>query len=199
MKATPLNLSGKACSGLMLVLALLFLLMTVSGVAAARCHVTNVSYAYPHQADPNQLITVGATVSGSCTSTGMEYYSLRVDLVDPASNSIARNSTPIGYNANNFTVTTEDSAITPSVNGTWPLQVYVYVIRAGGTSGAFLLDYQTVSNVTIVVGAVGATPVPEFNISLGFTIFVSLAIGTLLSRTSRRRGTWSRVRHPGVG
>lgn len=184
-----LNSPSKVCSGLMLVLALLFLLMSASGAAAARCQVSNVSYDYPHQANPGQQIVFRTTVTGSCVSTGMDYYSLRVDIVDTASNSLARNSTPIGYNANSFTVTAEDSAITPSVNGTWPLQLYVYVIRAGGTSGAFLLDYQTVANVTVLVGA---TPVPEFSIGLGFAVFVSLIIGSILvSRPRFRRGTWS--------
>jgi len=185
-----LNSTIKNCSGLMLVLALLVLLMTVSGVAALpRCHVSNISYAYPHQADPNQQVTVYTTVTGSCVSDGEAYYTLRVDLADMASNSLAINSTRIGFNASNFTVIGEDSAITPSVNGTWPLQVHVYVIRAGGTSGSFLLDYQTVSNVTILVGA---TPVPEFNIGLGFTVLASLMMAVMvLSRTSCRKRTWS--------
>lgn len=191
-----MDFNSKVCSGVMLILAVLFLMMTVSAAAAARCQISNVSYSYPHQTDPDQRIIVYTTVTGSCVSTGEDYYSLRVDLVDMASNSIVRNSTAIGYNASNFTVTAEDSVITPSLNGTWPLQANVYVIRAGGTSGASLLDYQTVGNVTILVGA---TPVPEFSVGLGFTVFVALVIGTLILSRSGRRRTWSRIRHPSVG
>ena len=172
----------------MLVAAILFLLMNVSGVAAARCQVRSVSYAYPHLVDPNQQIKVSTTVAGSCATSGEEYYSLRVDLIDRTSNStIAINSTPIGYIANDFTVTVEDSATAPSVNGTWPIQIHVYVIRAGGTSGAFLLDYQNVTNVTIQVGT---TPVPEFNIGLSLTLVASLiAAMPIISWSNRRRRT----------
>jgi hypothetical protein len=169
--------SSKAYSGLILVLALLFLFMNVSGAAAARCQISNVSYDYPHQANSTQQIVFRTTVSGSCVSTGMDYYELRVDVVDMASNSLARNSTPIGYLANNFVVTAEDFVVTPSVNGAWPLQLDVYVIRAGGTSGSFLLDYQTVANVTILVGT---TPVPEFNLGLDLTVIASLVIASVL-------------------
>jgi hypothetical protein len=190
--------STTACSGLLLLLALLVLITSSPGAAAARCHVSDVSYAYPHQANPGQLIMVDTTVTGSCVSTGDDYYSLRVDLVDMQSNSIAINSTAIGYFASNFTVVGEDSAVTPSVNGTWPLQVHVYVIRAGGTSGSTLLDYQTVSNVTIVVGTSSGTPVPEFNYGLSLTIIASLAIGTILSRTNGRKRTSYRVRQADV-
>jgi hypothetical protein len=169
---------------------MLFLLMTVSGVAAARCQVTNVSYDYPHIADTNQQIKVSTTVSGSCATSGEDYYTLRLDLVEMTSNSTTKtitNSTPIGYTPNDFTVTVEDTATTPSVNGTWPIQVHVYVIRAGGTSGAFLLDYQNVTNVTIQVGT---TPVPEFNIGLSLTLVASLiAAMPIISRSNRRRRT----------
>jgi hypothetical protein len=168
---------------------MLFLLIAVPGVAAARCKVRNVSYDYPHVADPNQEVKVSTTVAGSCVSTGEDYYTLRVDLVEMTSNSTITtimNSTPIGYNANNFTVTAEDSATTPSVNGAWPIQVHVYVIRAGGTSGAFLLDYQKVTNVTIQVG----TPVPEFNTGLSLTLVASLiAAMPIISRSNRRKRT----------
>jgi hypothetical protein len=164
-------------------------MMGFPGAAALpRCHVSNVSYTYPHQANPNQLITVYTTVTGSCVSTGDDYYALRVDLVDAQSNSLARVPVTIGYNASNFTVTAEDSAVTPSINGTWPLQANVYVIRAGGTSGSTLLDYQTTENITILVGT---TPVPEFSFGLGFTVFASLTLGiALFSISGARRRTW---------
>jgi hypothetical protein len=77
-----------------------------------------------------------------------------------------------------------NSVTTPSSNGTWPLGIHVYVIRAGGTNGAYLLDYQTVNNATIQVG--GATPVPEFNLGWGIIVFATLSAGIIAVRTQRR-------------
>ncbi len=172
----------------MLVIALLFVLLAVTSAAAARCQISNVSYVYPQQAAPNQQIQVNTSVAGSCASTGAEYYAVRVDLVDKLSDSvISSNDTPIGYNANNFTVTVDNSATTPSYNVTWPLQIYVYVIRAGGTSGANLLDYTTIGNATIQVGT---TPIPEFNMGSGFTVIVAFSAATLIiSRIGLRKRT----------
>jgi hypothetical protein len=69
---------------------------------------------------------------------------------------------------------------------TWPLQIHVYVIRAGGTNGMYLLDYQTVGNATIQVGA---TAVPEFHLSPGVTIIFTLGASSLIiyRRRSRER------------
>jgi hypothetical protein len=100
---------------------------------------------------------------------------VRVDLIDvPSSLIVSSNSTPIGYNATNFTVTVENMVTTPSNNGTWHIHVDVYVIRAGGTSGSYLLDYRTSSNATVLIG--GPTPVPEYPraptlaIAIGFLV-----------------------------
>lgn len=168
---------------MMLVTAILLVLLALSSVAAARCQISSVSYVYPQQTSPNQQIQVGTTLAGSCASTGVDYYAVRVDLVDKLSGSIlSSSSTPIGYNASNFTVTAENSATTPSNNVTWPLEIYVYVIRAGGTGGTNLLDYTTVGNATIQVGA---TAIPEFHIGLGSTVIIALSAATLIM--SRRR------------
>ncbi len=170
--------------GILLASGLLVVLLSISSVAAARCHISSVSYAYPQQADPNRQIEVDTRVAGSCVSTGVDYYSLRVDLVDKNSSAIlSSSSTPIGYSANNFTVGTQNFATTPSYNATWPLQMYVYVIRAGGTGGAYLLDYKTVGNATIQVGAIA---VPEFHVEPGFAVIAALAAASLMM-TSRSR------------
>jgi len=167
-----------------LLTGLLFGLMISSSVAAARCQISNVSYQYPSQASPDSEIQVDATVAGSCVTTGVDYYSVRVDLVDMNSNYIvSSSSTPIGYTATNFTVVAITSATTPSSNGTWPLGIHVYVIRAGGTNGAYLLDYQTIGNATIQVGS--ATPVPEFNLGSGIIVFAALSAGIMILRTRR--------------
>lgn len=162
--------------------ATLLLLIASSSVAAARCQISNVSFAYPQQAMPDQQIQVDTTVAGSCATSGQDYYSVRVDLVDRNSNLIiSSSSTPIGYNVSNFIVTAKNSAATPSENTTWPLQAYVYVVRAGGTYGAYLLDHTTVENLTIQVGP---APVPEYPRSSAFAVIVALtAVAVIISRT----------------
>ncbi len=185
-----MKLSTGVCLGL--VVGILLLIQAGYVVTAARCQISNVSYVYPHQADPNQQITVNTVVSGSCASNGQDYYSVRVDLVDKLAGGppISRNSTPIGYSASNFTVTAENSVTTPSNNVTWPLEVDVYVIRAGGTDGPALLDYTTVGNATIQVGAIA---VPEFPAFGGYTAIVVL-IATILILSQRSRPLCIRVR-----
>ena len=157
---------------------------TVSGV---RCQIIGVSYAYPSQALPSQQIQVDTTVAGSCASNGEDYYAVRVDLVDTQSSYIvSSSSTPIGHNATDFNVTAVNPVMTPAANLTWPLQIHVYVIRAGGTNGMYLLDYQTVSNATIQVGM---TSMPEFYFSPGITIIliVTATSSILYRRRSRER------------
>jgi hypothetical protein len=170
---------------------LLFLILALahSTVAAARCQVSNVSSSVPPQAAPAQRIKSTTTVSGSCVSDGEDYYSVRVDLIDaPSGLFVSSNSTAIGYNATSFTVIVENTAMTPSNNGTWHLIINVYVIRAGGTAGSFLLDYKTTSNATIQVGA--PAPVPELPFAQGFSIAVGSFLAVLASR--RRNKTFGR-------
>jgi hypothetical protein len=170
-------------TGVLLVTTITFVFLGVAVVTAARCQVRNVSYVYPHQASPNQPIQIDTIVSGSCASTGQDYYHVRVDLVDELSNStLSYSNAPIGYDANNFTVTAVNPATTPSENVTWLLQMHVYVIRAGGTSGPTLLDYQTTGNATIQVGA---TVVPEFR-NPGYTVIVAATIAVLILLRRRR-------------
>lgn len=159
------------------------MLLGSATVAAARCQISSVSYNYPQQAEPNQEIEVDTQVVGSCVSTGIDYYSVRVDMVDVNSSAIiSSSSTPIGYSASNFTVTARNMATTPSYNSTWPLQMFVYVIRAGGTAGSYLLDYRTVGNATIQVGAM---PVPEFPYDRWFAVGL-LLVGAALAVCRRR-------------
>jgi len=163
---------------------MIFVLLT-NEVTAARCQVSKISYAYTQYAAPAQQIQVNTTVAGSCTSNGDDYYSVRVDLVDKVSKSILSSSnTPIGYNAKNFTVTAKNGATAPSRNATWPLLVYVYVIRAGGTSGIYLFDYTSIGNATVQVGAV---PVPEFYVSSEYPAMFLLAISGLILSYRRFR------------
>jgi len=153
---------------------------------AARCQIRNVSYMIPLQAAPSQRIETASTVSGSCVSDGEDYYSIRVDLIDvPSSLIVSSNSTPIGYNATNFAVTVENMVTTPANNGTWHIVLNVYVIRAGGTSGSYLLDYRTRSNATIQIG--GTTPVPEYSSAPILTVATAFMIVTVTLQRRRKR------------
>jgi len=148
--------------------------------------VSSPSYNVPTTAEPGQRIQTATSVSGSCTSNGEDYYSVRVDLTDVNSGLIVSdNSTPIGYNATYFNVTVENSAITPSTNGTWNLKINVYVIRAGGTAGSNLLDYTNSTNATIQIGA--STPTPEFPTALSLTLAIGLWATLAILRGRERR------------
>ena len=177
-----MNFKTVISSSLILGLQLILLSSMVSG---ARCQISGVSYNYPGEALPSQQIQVQTTVLGSCASNGEDYYAVRVDLIDLQSSYIISSSdTPIGHNATDFNVTAVNPVTTPASNMTWPLQIHVYVIRAGGTNGMYLLDYQTMSNVTIQVGA---TPMPESQFSPMF-IVTSLVLATLVLSRRRPRG-----------
>lgn len=180
-----LNCQKKLCAGALLVIASLLVTMAISPVGAACCQIVNVSYLYPQTAPPNTQIQVDATIVGSCVTTGPDYYSARADVTGVSCNyRTCSNSTPIGYDANNFNVTVHNWISTPNYTGTLPLQIHVYVIRAGGTDGSFLLDYQTVGNATIQLSN---TPVPEFQTGTNFTIiFVFAATAAILTLKRRR-------------
>ena len=163
----------------LLCLSLCIIIITMnSSVFAARCSVRNVTYTYPSTATPSQQIDIATSVAGSCASNGEDYYAVRVDLIDQTSNlTISSTDTPIGYNASMFNVTAHNRVTTPAANMTWPLQIHLYVIRAGGTNGANLLDYQNSTNVAIQVGA---TAIPEFHLNLGLEVSIVLGAVTLM-------------------
>jgi len=136
---------------------IILLALSGSTVKASLCQTITVSSAYPRQASPGQQTQIVTKVAGSCTSDGEDYFAVRVDLADSVSKSIlSSNSTSIGYNANNFSVSVENVATAPLNNGTWPLDVNTYMLQAGGVSGTYLL------NATTVAINVGGTPLPEF-------------------------------------
>jgi len=172
---------------LSLLLSILLLVTMNSAVQAARCSISKVSYMYPHTAAPGQQIDVTTGVVGSCASDGEDYYAVRVDLIDGNSNLIISSSdTPIGYNASAFNVTAHNAATAPSSNATWPVNIHVYVVRAGGTNGMYLLDYQNSTSITIQVGA---TPVPEFGLNPGITALAALSAAVLLLKKKLTRKT----------
>jgi hypothetical protein len=161
-------------------------LLAISGsnVRAGLCQTIIVYSAYPHQASPGQQIRFITTVAGSCTSDGEDYFAVRVDLADSVSKSIiSSNSTPIGYNANNFSVSIENSASAPLINGTWPVDVDTYMLQAGGVSGKYLL------NATTVAIHVGDTPLPEFQLNQAAILILALSATPLAlrQRTPRKK------------
>jgi len=166
-----MRLRQVVCSLIVFALILAFS-VSHSEVNAVRCQVGNVTYSIPTQAGPGQQIESSTNVNGSCVSNGEDYYSVRVDVADVATGSIiSSNSTPIGYNATMFNSTVENFVTTPSSNGTWSLNIDVYVIRAGGTGGSYLLDYRNSTTVAIQIG--GTTPVPEFPSAWGPTAAIA--------------------------
>jgi len=173
-------------SVLLIMLATLLLAgRSVSATASyTYCKISGVSYNYPHEAQPDQLIEVNTTVNGSCVTDQNKYYTIRVDLVDLTSgNTITISSSPIGYRAANFSVTVTDTAITPSApNASWPVQVRVYVMNAGGgggPGGIYLIAYSAATNATIQI--LSATPVPEIpSLVTCFTFAFILAIVSVL-------------------
>jgi len=160
----------------------IILILTAPSASSSLCQLSSVTSTYPHEAQPNQRIQVNTTVAGTCASDGEDYFSARADLVDKLANvTVSSNSTPIGYNAKNFSVTIENVAVTPSLNVTWPLEVYVYVTESGGVNGRYLL---TVNNATVQVGTL---PVPEFNFNSNLAIIVLGITILMLRRKSKCR------------
>ena len=150
---------------------------------------TNVSYSYPRAAAPSQQVDFATGVVGSCVSNGEDYYAVRVDLIDLNANlTISSSDTPIGYNASAFNVTAHNLVTTPASNVTWPIEIHLYVIRAGGTNGAYLLDYQNSTNVSIQVGS---TPMPEFHLAPDVEAFTALIAAVLVLR--RVKGSQEKI------
>lgn len=148
------------------------MLLAISGstVRASLCQTVTVSSTYPHQASPGQHVQLVTTVAGSCTSDGEDYFAVRVDLADGVSKSIiSSNSTPIGYNANNFSVRVENAATAPLSNGTWRIDVDTYMVQAGGVSGKFLVNAMTVAI------QVADPSLPEFEQSQAAILILALS------------------------
>jgi hypothetical protein len=155
-------------------------------VSGASCQIRGVSYTFPKQALSNQKIQVGTTVAGSCPTDVYRFYLLRADLSDKRSGLIiSSNSTPIGYDAKNFTVTVLNMAITPQEsNATWPLEVHVYVILTGKGSGSYLLDYSTTGEIQIQIGA---TAIPEFPRQAAAALLLTGSVGLTFLLAERQR------------
>jgi hypothetical protein len=161
---------------LTLIAATLLVAISSHVAIASLCQAVTVSSTYPHQESPGGQVQVSTTVSGSCTSDGEDYFSVRVDLSDGTTKALlSANSAKIGYSANNFSVTIQNAAVAPSTNQTWPVEIDTYLIQAGGTSGQSLLNTTT---VMIQVG--GDTPLPEFQISAPLLFLAVIGVASVI-------------------
>jgi len=174
-----MNPCAAVCGFLLAVLCLAFL--SSSSVAASLCQTIGASTKYPQSASPNRDVPVVTTVAGSCTSDGEDYFAVRVDLVDRTSNLVlSSNSTPIGYNANNFTVSVRNNALSPTGNESWAINVNTYLVQAGATSGKYLL------NSTTITIQIGDAALPEFQAE-PILILAITAMGLVLTLEEQPR------------
>lgn len=102
-----------------------------SEVHAQPCQVFQFNANYPPTLAPGQTFQVTSSVSLACYQW-RTYYGGRVDIVDPASNTILSTSTfEIGWTpAVNATVS--NSATAPQTQGSWDLQLILYIFEGGG-------------------------------------------------------------------
>jgi len=146
--------SGLVLAGL-LITAVCLSTFAIQNVDASLCDRILTATSYPHSASPNQVVPLSTTVSGSCTSDGEDYFAARVDVVDKESSLVlSSNSTPIGYNANNFSIVVHNAAKTPAGNQSWTVNVNTYLIAAGAASGKYLVNS---TSITIQVGNTALT------------------------------------------
>jgi hypothetical protein len=127
------KMSGKSLllSSLAIVAALVPLFMASSEVYAQPCKVFQFDADYPLAVAPGQTFQVTSTISLTCYQW-RTYYGGRVDIVDPASNTVLSISTfEIGTMAN-VTATVSNSATAPQTEGSWDLKLILYILESGG-------------------------------------------------------------------
>jgi len=149
-----------------------FVMLSCPSAVASLCQTVSVSLTYPRQTLPKGTVPVWTRVNGSCTSDGEDYFAVRVDLLANSSSvMLSSNSTPVGYNANNFSVRVENVATSPMNNQSWPIQVNTYLVQSGAAFGKSLLNATT---IYIQVG--GAVPELPFNPSLALAVVLMAAM-----------------------
>lgn len=157
-----------------LILAVLFVMISGSNVAAQSCKKVTVSSNYPTQAAPQEQVQVTTTIAGQCISGPEDYFSVRVDVADQVSKALlSSESAPIGYSITNFTVNVQNSVTTPKGNLTWVIEIDSYLI----------IDAQE-SHLNSTTGSiqVGSTPVPEFQAGHSLVLLVALTVTLILYR-----------------
>jgi hypothetical protein len=105
--------------------------MASSEVYAQSCRVFQFDANYAPTVAPGQTFHVTSTISLACYQW-RTYYGGRVDIVDPASNTVLSTSTfEIGWMPT-VTATVSNSATAPQTQGSWDLQLILYIFEGGG-------------------------------------------------------------------
>jgi hypothetical protein len=100
-------------------------------VYAQPCRVFQFNANYPPAVAPGQAFQVTSTVSLACYQW-RTYYGGRVDIVNPASNTVLSTSTfEIGWMPT-VNATVANSATAPQTQGSWDLQLILYIFEGGG-------------------------------------------------------------------
>lgn len=105
--------------------------MASSEVYAQPCRVFQFDANYAPTVAPGQTFQVTSTISLACYQW-RTYYGGRVDIVDPASNTVLSTSTfEIGWMPT-VNATVSNSATAPQTQGSWDLQLILYIFEGGG-------------------------------------------------------------------
>lgn len=118
---------------------------------ATYCPVSNMSFKYPQQIQPNQSFTTSVTISGVCAPDDAYYYSIRSDLNSQNGLVLSQQSTPIGYSqGQHWDITVQNQITAPTTSGSWPIIYAVYIFADVG--GGFTIDSISYKPITILVG-----------------------------------------------
>jgi hypothetical protein len=98
---------------------------------AQPCQVFQFDSDFPPTVAPGQTFQVASTVSLACYQW-RTYYGGRVDIVDPASNTVLSISTFEIGTMPSVTATVSNSATAPQTQGPWDLQLILYIFESGG-------------------------------------------------------------------
>lgn len=92
------------------------------------CQVLSFNPNYPQTASPGQTILVSTTIIVSC-GQWRTYYTARVDLVDRQTSYLLSTSAFNIGEKSNVNVTVSNSAAVPQMNGTWRLNLNLYIFE----------------------------------------------------------------------
>lgn len=149
---------------------------SVPSVAAQNCKKATASSNYPKQAASNETIQVITTITGSCSMGSEDFLAVRVDITDPVSKlPLSMESASVGYSVANFSVTVQNSVLTPAGNQTWLIGIDSYL---------YIDSQESHVNSTMAMIQVGGTPVPEF--PAGHSLVLLLALTAALSLYRRK-------------
>ncbi len=150
-------------------------------VYAQPCQILQFDANYPPSVAPGKTFQVTSTISLACYQY-RTYYEGRVDIVDPASNTLLSTSTfDIGWKPN-VTATVSNSATAPQTQGSWNLRLILYIFESGG------IVQSSNRHVKIQVGAQSVTTTEQSTSTVSTT---SSGISTTSSQTTSPTATAS--------